>query len=68
MKSGFLSENYCTTLSDYNRAANKAKTLRKKEYEMHEHRVYASRKSGAERKMLIGLVVLRDECDEREEI
>lgn len=52
VKSGFISGGCCSTLKYYDRDANKIRTLRTEDCEIHERKVYASRDFGVERKML----------------
>lgn len=68
VKSGLISEGHCSTLQDYDRAADKIKISRTEDCEMYEQSVYASRGFAVERKMLSRFVISRGEGDGREEI
>lgn len=63
VNSWLISGGRCCTLKNYNRPANKIRISRFEDCKMHEHRVYASREFGAERKMLNNFVLARGEGD-----
>lgn len=64
VKSGSISAVCCSTLKDYNCAANQIRILPIADCEMHGQSVYATCKSGASRKMLTSVVVVENKSDE----
>lgn len=68
LKSGFTSRGFFPTLKAYVRAVNKIRILYTDYCEIHEHRVYDSRDSGADRKTGNCSVVVRGEGDNKENI
>lgn len=68
VKFELVSGDCCSTLREYDRAANKVKILQIGDCKMLKQRVYARHELGAEREKLDSFVSVRDEGDKEEEI
>lgn len=65
VKSGFVSEGFCSTSRDYDRSGNRINISETRGCVFHEHYVNAIQGFGAERKMIDSFVLMRDEYEEQ---
>lgn len=67
LKSGFVSEEFCPTLSDYIRLRYTSKSSETGGFVLHEQKVYANHEFSAKEKMMNGSALTRNESDKEKQ-